>query len=66
MDVIMKVLEGFHNRIARRIAGKTARKVGEEGWEQPPMEEALEAAGLWTTKYYARRCQAIIEDYIAT
>ena len=34
-DVMMKELEGFHNRINWRIAGKTERIVGKEGWECP-------------------------------
>ena len=45
-DVMMKVLEGFHHRIDKRIMGKTVRKVGAEVWECPPMEDALETVGL--------------------
>ena len=33
MDETMKVLEGFHHIVARRILGKMDRSVGEEGWE---------------------------------
>ena len=49
-DSMLKVLEGFHHRIARRISGKTAVKVGDNQWEYPPIVEALEEAGLWTMK----------------
>ena len=45
--VILTVLESFHNRMARRIVGKTYRHAGDGGWECPPVEEALELAGLW-------------------
>ena len=31
-EAIMKVLEVFNHRIARRIKGKTYRSVGEYGW----------------------------------
>ena len=65
-DAMMKVLEGFHHRIDRRITGKTARCVREEGWEWPPVEEALELAGMWPMQEYVRRRQATIEDCIAT
>ena len=32
-DETVKVLEGFHHRISRRIMGKIDRRVGEEDWE---------------------------------
>ena len=50
MDAMMKVLEGFYYQINRRITGKTDRHVGEDGWEWPLEEEAIEVAGLWTTQ----------------
>ena len=34
-DAIMKLLEEFNHIIVRRITGKTAWCVGEEGWEPP-------------------------------
>ena len=46
-DAMVKVFEGFHNKIARRIVGNMDQHVGEEGWECPLEEEALEAAGMW-------------------
>ena len=50
-DSMMKVLEGFHNCIAWRIAGKTARHIG---------------AVLWTIQEYVRKHQSTIEEYITT
>ena len=65
-DSILKVLEGFHHWIARRISGKTAIRVGDNQWECPPIEEALEEAGLWTMKECVGRRHASIADFIAT
>ena len=61
MDSMMKVLEGFHHCISRSILSKMERHVGVEGWEWPPMEEVLEAAGMWTVQEYVRWCQTTIE-----
>ena len=47
MDAMMKVLEGLHHHINQRIAGKTICQVGVEGWECPPVVEALEATVMW-------------------
>ena len=43
--------------MARRVQGE---------WEYPPLDQALERAGLWPMKEYIRRRQATIEEYIAT
>ena len=32
-ESILKVIEGFHNKVTWRIAGMSDRKVGEEGWD---------------------------------
>ena len=57
----MNFLEGLHLHIDQRIAWKTARQVGADVWEWPPVEEALEAAVLCTMQEYVRRRQANIE-----
>ena len=31
-DIMMKLLDSFHHSISRRIAGKTTRSIGEEGF----------------------------------
>ena len=64
MYTMMKFLEWFHHRIDRRIAGKTAWHVGEEGWEWPPAEEALKTEGMWPMQDYVWRRQYTIEYYI--
>ena len=63
---MMKVLEGFHHRAARRITGNQARRLPNGDWEYPPLAPALEAAGLWPMKEYVRRRQAHIAEYVAT
>ena len=57
----MNFMEGLHLHIDQRIAWKTARQVGADVWECPPVEEALEAAVLCTMQEYVRRRQANIE-----
>ena len=64
-DSTVKVVEGFYHCISCRIAGKTACRIRTEVWEWPPVEESLEAAGVWPMREYTRRHQATIEDYIA-
>ena len=44
MGEMLKALEGFHHRIARRITGMTAQSITGRGWEWPPVAEALETA----------------------
>ena len=46
-DEMMMVLEGFHHRIARQIAGITAWRLGDRGWEWSLMDAALEVTGIW-------------------
>ena len=41
---MLKVLEGFHHRAARRITGMTAKHVADTEWKSPPVVVALEAA----------------------
>ena len=52
MGAMLKVLEGFHHRLSRRILGMTAQctMVGELQW--PLVAEALDTSGLLTIKDY--------------
>ena len=46
--VMMKLIEGFHHRADRWIAGMMAR-MEEDGYsEYPPAADAMEAVGLWS------------------
>lgn len=62
---ILKALESFHHRVARRITGLTPRLVAGE-WHYPPLAEAMKLAGLYPMKEYVRRRQATYADYLAT
>ena len=60
-----KALAGFHHRVARRLAGRMPRL--EQGqWVYPPIQEALEAAGLFPMEEYITRRRNRMVDYVAT
>ena len=40
-DAMMMVLEGFHHRIARKVAGMTVRKGGDREWEWASVDAVL-------------------------
>ena len=44
MGDMLKVLEGFHNRVVKKVAGKTARRRRSGEWQWPPVSEALDTA----------------------
>ena len=48
---MLKVLEEFHHRVARRITGMTAKRGAGEEWEYPPVVEEMEDMGIL---HYAR------------
>ena len=58
-------MEGFHHRVAQRIAGMSYGRVVEGGWEWSSVAEALEAAWMWPMKEYIWRQYATITEYIA-
>ena len=64
-DPMLKALQGFHNRAARRIGNKMARLVNGE-WFYPPLEEAFQEAGLFSIEMYIYRRQQSIAQHIAT
>jgi hypothetical protein len=63
---MLRVLEGFHHKVARRISGKMARQTANGTWYYPPLRTALEEAGLFPIQEYIRRRQATLAQYIAT
>ena len=56
----------FHHSIAKIIMGKMSCRIGEEGWEWPPSEEAIESVGLWPMWEYVQRQRLTIVEYIST
>ena len=62
---MLKVLEGFHHREARRITGMMATRGAGREWEYLPLVEALEAAGIHPIMKYIRRQKATIAEKLA-
>ena len=62
---ILKVLEGFQHRAARRITGMSDKRGAGGEWEYPLVVEAMEAAGIQPIGVYIRRQQAIIVVMLA-
>ena len=61
-----RVLEGFHHRIARRIAGLRATLLPNGEWEYPDVSEALRIAGLHTIREHISRRLNKTAEYVAT
>ena len=47
---MLRVLEGFHHRVTRRILAVSAQRAGEVGREWSPVEEALKVSGVCPIK----------------
>ena len=64
---VLQVLEGFHHRAARRLSGRSAQYLPrEDRWVYPPIEEALEKAGLFRLAHYIGVRQNTLAESIAT
>ena len=57
---MLKVLEGFHYRAARRITGMTEKRGAGREWEYPSVVEAMKNTGLHPIGVYIRRRKANI------
>ena len=62
---MLKVLEGFHNRAARRITGMTTTRGAGGKWEYPPVVTAMEDTGIHPIGEYIRIRQATIAEKAA-
>ena len=49
---MVKTVEGFHNRVARRLSGMVPTRSPGGQWDYPPIEEAREAALLCPIEHY--------------
>ena len=65
MGAMLKVLEGFHHRVTRRIKGKTYQRMVNREWEWPQVEDTLEIEGIWTIKKFINLWQATIAENFA-
>jgi hypothetical protein len=63
---MIKALEGFHHRVARRITRMTPVRHGNGQWNYPPIQDALDAAGLYPIREYIRRRVLTIRQFIET
>jgi hypothetical protein len=64
---VLQVLEGFHNRVARRLSGKRPYlHPVENKWVYPPIAEALEEASLYSIDHYISVRQNTLAVNIAT
>ena len=61
----LKIMEGFHHRVSRRIAGMTEKCVTDGTWEYTPVVADLEAAGLYPIQEYIWRQYATIAEKVA-
>ena len=61
-----RALGRFHNRVAQRLTGKKLRRRGEDRWEYPPLEAAMEEAGFKEIEVYITRRKNTVAQYIAT
>ena len=62
---MLKVLEGFHHREARRIMGMAETRGAGGEWEYPLVVAEMEAAGLHPIRDYIRRRQSTIAENVA-
>ena len=52
MGAVLKVLGGFHHRVAIIITGITAQCTTSREWEWPPVVEVLDTSGIYPIKEY--------------
>jgi hypothetical protein len=67
LQPMLKALEGFHWRVARRLAGKQPYLdlwTGE--WVYPPIDKVLEEVGMYSIDHYVKKRQNAVADYVAT
>ena len=61
---VLKLIDLFHHRLARRITGMTSWRMASEEWEWSPVAEALDTYGIWPTKYYIQRRQDTVASQV--
>ena len=63
---IRRLLGGFHHRVARRLTGRKYQISKNGVWVYPPLEDAMEEAGLQEVETYVSCCQIMVAQFIAT
>ena len=59
---MMAVMEGFHHRVAQRLAGMTERRYNNGDWEWLPVDTDLEVIELWSIREKIRMQQGTITE----
>ena len=62
---MLKILPGFHHRVAQQITGMTEKREAGGEWEYPLVVEAMEAVGLNPIGVYIKRRCATIAERVA-
>ena len=57
---MLETLRAFHNTVIHQLADRRARRDHNGDWVWPPLEEAMEIAGLYPIEYHIQRRQATI------
>ena len=65
MGEMLKVLGGFHHRVAQRIKGMTGTYGAGGEWDYPPVVAEMEAVVLQPISEYIKRRQATISETVA-
>jgi hypothetical protein len=60
---MVQTVEGFHNRVARRLSGKMPVLI-HGTWVYPPIAEALEAAALFPIERYIASRRGTVHTYV--
>jgi len=62
---MLKRLEGFHNRVARRLANRMPRRHNGE-WVYPPIASVLDDCGMCTIEEYILRRRETVGRWVST
>ena len=63
---IGRTLDGFHQRVTRRLTGRQPQRGLDGAWVYPPLVEAMSETGLQDLETYVARHQNAVAQYIAT
>jgi len=64
---VLRVLSGFHHRVARRLTGKRGRYLHhEDRWVYPPIDEVLQEAKMYSIEHYINVRRDTLIQRIAT
>ena len=65
MAAMMQNIEGVHVGFLRKVAGKKARRIGDETWQKEGADSVLQAAGTKPLMEYTKKRQAVVVEWVA-